>query len=268
MQKITENKRSHIIKPSVLCALLLSVIAALCVQGINSSVNADAAPSRVKKISMKKGEKYKLKYKKKYSYKNSDKNVVTVSKKGIIKAKKVGTCTIKVMAGRKLIKKYRITVTKQKKNTSDVPVLSPSPEPSSVPSSEPSPALAPEPSPVLTLEPSPALSPKPSPMLSPEPSPTPSQLLVGGCLLINNLLVENIESGKEGFSIVRLKSDKTWYPEYSAVELPTDEISGIAVGDYVMLYYEVQYTRTETIGNTVFIYNQDGTSGHVSITKE
>ena len=244
MQKITKNKRSRVIKPSVLCALVLSVIAALCVQGINSSVNADAATSRVKKISMKKGEKYKLKYKKKYSYKNSDKNVVTVSKKGIIKAKKVGKCTIKVMAGRKLIKKYRITVTKQMKNAPDVPVLSPSPEPSSVPSSEPSPALA------------------------PEPSSTPSQLSVGGCILINNLLVENIESGKEGFSIVRLKSDKTWYPEYSAVELPTDEISGIAVGDYVKLYYEVQYTRTETIGNTVYRYNQDGTSGHIKIIKE
>jgi len=233
MQKITENKRSRIIKPSVLCALLLSVIAALCVQGINSSVNADAAPSRVKKISMKKGEKYKLKHKKKYSYKNSNKNVVTVSKKGIIKAKKVGTCTIKVMAGRKPIKKYRITVTKQKKNTPDVPVLSPSPEPSPVPSSE--------------------------------PSPTPSQVLDGGCILINNLLVESIESGKEGFSIVRLKCDETWCPEYYAVELSTDEISGIAVGDYVKLYYEALYTRSETIGNTIYRYNQDGTSGHIRI---
>jgi len=236
MQKITENKRSHIIKPSVLCALLLSVIAALCVQGINSSVNADAAPSRVKKISMKKGEKYKLKHKKKYSYKNSDKNVVTVSKKGIIKAKKVGKCTIKVVAGRKLIKKYRITVTKQMKNAPDVLVLSPSPEP--------------------------------SPALSPEPSPTPSQVMDGGCMLINNLLVESIEAGKEGFSIVRLKSDKTWYPEYSAVEISTDKISGIAVGDYVKLYFSALYTRTETIGNTVYRYNQDGTSGHISITKE
>ena len=39
MQKITENKRSHIIKPSVLCALVLSVIACVITFSIRAIVN-------------------------------------------------------------------------------------------------------------------------------------------------------------------------------------------------------------------------------------
>lgn len=107
-----------------------------------------------KKISIKGKNK-----KAKYTYSSSAKSKASVSKKGVIKAKKVGkaTITVKEKYKKKTRKVGKIVVTikaKENKNTS-----------------EPTPSNTPSATPTATPEPTPTNSPTPRP--SPKPTPTP-----------------------------------------------------------------------------------------------
>ena len=88
------------------------------------AVGAAAKPKlNAKKITITKGEKYKLKVIgkkiKKKTFKSTNKKVATVSKKGVVTAVNVGSCKIKVVIKLKNKKKKKLTckVTVVKKQT-------------------------------------------------------------------------------------------------------------------------------------------------------
>lgn len=65
------------------------------------------------KVSIKKGRKYRVKVAKStkgLTYKTSNRKVATVSKKGVVKARKKGKCTVYAYVNKKVRKKVKLTV--------------------------------------------------------------------------------------------------------------------------------------------------------------
>lgn len=90
-------------------AALAVVTVAGCMEGV-SQVEA-AKPMKSKSVTIERGFSYKLKHNKKYTYKSSKPKIAKVSKKGVIKAKGIGKCTVKVIKKKTVVKKYSVTVT-------------------------------------------------------------------------------------------------------------------------------------------------------------
>lgn len=91
--------------------IVLAVIVASC--AFEPDIGAAKAKPKLNKskVSIKIGQKYRLKvkhYKKKVKWSTSNKKIATV-KKGLVKAKKKGKCTITAKAGRKKLK-CKVTV--------------------------------------------------------------------------------------------------------------------------------------------------------------
>ncbi len=115
---------------AVMCvAITLSLVpAAAFVQPAQEAQAKTGKPTIIvtcantEKVTLKKGTKYNLKVKvskgSKHTYKSSKKSVVIVSKKGVLKAKKLGKSTITVKAkksGKTVTKKVKVTVIKKSK---------------------------------------------------------------------------------------------------------------------------------------------------------
>lgn len=84
-----------------------AVLASMVIAGTYK--NAGAAV----KITIEKGRVYRLTHQVNNRYKSSNENVVVVTKKGVIKAKKIGKCIVKVIRKKKIIKSYKINVVKK-----------------------------------------------------------------------------------------------------------------------------------------------------------
>ena len=112
-----------------ICIVLLVVSLALCF----CSYNAGARSVRVKNITIDKGKTYKIKCSsKKYTFSSSKPKIAGVTKKGVIKAKKCGTCIIKVRRKGKILRKYKIKVVKEDTVNPDTDVT-PQPSPTPTP---------------------------------------------------------------------------------------------------------------------------------------
>ena len=110
-----------------MCIVLLVVSLALCF----CSYNVGARSVRMKKVTIDKGKTYKINCSsKKYTFSSSKPKIAGVTKKGVIKAKKCGTCIIKVRRKGKILRKYKIKVVKEdtvNTNTDATPQPSPTP---------------------------------------------------------------------------------------------------------------------------------------------
>ncbi len=115
-----------------MCILVL-ISLALCV----CSYNAGARSVCVKKITIYKGKTYTIKNNSnKYTFSSSKPKIAGVTKKGVIKAKKCGTCIIKVRKKGKTFRKYQIKVVNEKAVNPDTDKM---PQPSPTPDATPSP---------------------------------------------------------------------------------------------------------------------------------
>ena len=112
-----------------ICIVLLVVSLALCF----CSYNAGARSVRIKKVTIDKGKTYKINCSaKKYTFSSSKPKIAAVTKKGVIKAKKCGTCVIKVRRKGKILRKYKIKVVKEDTVNPDTDVT-PQPSPTPTP---------------------------------------------------------------------------------------------------------------------------------------
>ena len=151
------------------------------------SANAAVKLSK-KKATITAGKTLKLKVKgtkKKVKWKSSNKKVATVSKKGVVKGIKKGTCKITAKVGKKKLTckvtvKAAVTKNSSSGNTASknvvpaaasVPVT---PKPTAAPSAQPTPVVTPTVTP--TPEPTPTVTPtpEPTPTVTPTPEPTPT----------------------------------------------------------------------------------------------
>lgn len=132
----------------VLVAVISSLVLVLAIPVIPSTimgtVTVEAAVQKInkKKLTMKKGEKKKLKIigaKKAVKWKSSNKKVASVSKKGMVKAKKKGTAVITAKTGKK---RFRCKV----KVKNSLPKVTPTVKPTKTPdnTSEVKPTVKPE----------------------------------------------------------------------------------------------------------------------------
>ena len=106
----------------VLVSLLLVLIPSegVTVWGANKTTSVTVAKKKkTKKVTVTVGDKLTIKAKggKGYKYKSSKKSVATVSKKGVVKAKKAGTTTITITAKNKKKAAVKLTVKQRKKKT-------------------------------------------------------------------------------------------------------------------------------------------------------
>lgn len=119
-----------------MCIVLLLVSLALCF----CSYNAGARSVRMKKITINKGKAYTIKgNSKKYTFSSSKPKIAGVTKKGVIKAKKCGTCVITLKKKGRTFRKYKIKVVDEgavnpgTNATPLMPQLSPAPQISPTP---------------------------------------------------------------------------------------------------------------------------------------
>lgn len=153
----------------IFCSVLASALV-LGAFGINAVSAAKKATLKTKSVNLKIGKKttIKIKNKKKgakYTFKSNAPKTVSVSKKGIIKAKKTGkaTITVKETIKKKTRKlgKVKVTVTDSKINPTAIPTEAPTAVPTTIPS------------PTATVTPSPTAAPTATPIAYPESFDTP-----------------------------------------------------------------------------------------------
>ena len=116
-------------KKSRILAVILSLAMVFSMAGISGFNVSAAAKLNKKKITISVGQTVKLKVKKnskKVKWKSSNKKIVTVSKKGKIKGKKVGKATITAKIGKKKLKCKVKVVAKKTKNDKTVKPANPS----------------------------------------------------------------------------------------------------------------------------------------------
>ena len=119
-------------KKSRILAVILSLAMVFSMAGISGFNVSAAAKLNKKKITISVGQTVKLKVKKnskKVKWKSSNKKIVTVSKKGKIKGKKVGKATITAKIGKKKLKCKVKVVAKKTKNDKTVKPANPSQAP-------------------------------------------------------------------------------------------------------------------------------------------
>ena len=152
-------------KQIIAFTLVLSMIASISLKG--TAINIDAKKTSVtkKKITMTVGEKKTIKHKKntKIKWKSSNKKVVTVNKKGVIKAKKVGKAKVTATYSGKKIE-YIVKVNKKIDTTIIVPTAAPVSTPAPQ-TQKPAETQAP----TVTTTPEATLTPTEAPIATPEP---------------------------------------------------------------------------------------------------
>ena len=95
--------------------LVITIMSLVCISDGECQAKVKSDKCKTKKINLRVSETYKIRHKKNEKYITSRPKVVSVSKKGIIKAKKNGHCVIKVMAKRKCVSKIKVTVCNDKR---------------------------------------------------------------------------------------------------------------------------------------------------------
>ena len=181
----------------------LYIAVLMCTLLFGETYVSNTVSAKSKTITIEKGKTYQLKIKKGSKVKCSNKKIAKVTKKGKIKAFKEGKCTIEVKKGKRTMK-YSVRVSNVKQEIEE-PVLTPSPTP--------------------TVE--------------------PAKQLVGGCVCVNNLTVSSIEEKDDNTLIVCLSVDgQTPFFDKDKVktvkfEYPKDKLSGIKIGDKVLIGYNV-----------------------------
>lgn len=174
-------------KPARFMAVAIISSMVFSVLGAPSSNAAKKTSIKTKKISMKVGQKKKIKLKNKkkkasYTYSSSKKSLATVSKKGVVSAKKAGT--VQILVKEKYKKKTRkvgiVRISIQEKNTvaktpaPAVPTATAVPG-TPLPSQQPS-SATPTPAPTAPATASPSASPVASETPVPDPTLTPKPI--------------------------------------------------------------------------------------------
>ena len=129
MPSVKNEKGRSKMKKSRILAVILSLAMVFSMAGISGFNVSAAAKLNKKKITISVGQTVKLKVKKnskKVKWKSSNKKIVTVSKKGKIKGKKVGKATITAKIGKKKLKCKVKVVAKKTKNDKTVKPANPS----------------------------------------------------------------------------------------------------------------------------------------------
>ena len=129
MPSVKKEKGRSKMKKSRILAVILSLAMVFSMAGISGFNVSAAAKLNKKKITISVGQTVKLKVKKnskKVKWKSSNKKIVTVSKKGKIKGKKVGKATITAKIGKKKLKCKVKVVAKKTKNDKTVKPANPS----------------------------------------------------------------------------------------------------------------------------------------------
>ena len=132
MPSVKNEKGRSKMKRSRILAVILSLAMVFSMAGISGFNVSAAAKLNKKKITISVGQTVKLKVKKnskKVKWKSSNKKIVTVSKKGKIKGKKVGKATITAKIGKKKLKCKVKVVAKKTKNDTTVKPANPSQAP-------------------------------------------------------------------------------------------------------------------------------------------
>lgn len=182
----------------------LYIAVLMCTLLFGETYVSNTVSAKSKTITIEKGKTYQLKIKKGSKVQCSNKKIAKVTKKGKIKALKEGKCTIKVKKGKRTMK-YSVRVSNVKKKTEEL-VLTPSPTPISNPTERP---------------------------------------VDGGYVCVNNLTVSSIEEKDDNTLIVCLSVDgQTPFFDKDKVktvkfEYPKDKLSGIKIGDKVLIGYNV-----------------------------
>ena len=183
----------------------LYITALMCTLLFAETYVSNNVSAKSKTITIEKGKTYQLKIKKGSKVKCSNKKIAKVTKKGKIKALKEGKCTIKVKKGKRTMK-YSIRVRNVKKEIE---------------------------------EPVPAPSPTPTPIANPT-----ERFIDGGYVCVNNLTVSSIEEKDDNTLIVCLSIDGSTLHFDKNIktvkfEYPKDKLSGIKIGDKVLIGYNV-----------------------------
>ena len=95
--------------------LVITIMSLVCISDGVCQAKVKSDKCKTKKINLRVSETYKIRYKKNAKYITSRPKVASVSKKGLIKAKKNGRCVIKVMAKKKCVSKIKVTVCNDKR---------------------------------------------------------------------------------------------------------------------------------------------------------
>lgn len=117
----------------------LTILLIIVCISMDSATNAYAKKESSKKIMLEKGEQYKIRCNtKKVKYHSSKKSIACVSKKGVVKGLKCGSCTVSVKMKSKVIAKYQIKVVNKNKIKDEVvatvtPDITPTITPTTVP---------------------------------------------------------------------------------------------------------------------------------------
>lgn len=230
-------------------ALLVSSVAVQQPDAAKAAAKAKVSSVKVtnvkkKKLSLEKGKTFTLKTKvsvkpnkakfKKVTYKSSNKKVVTVSKKGKLKAIKQGKAKITVKSKTNKKKKVTITITvKKAKETNTTPSVT----------------ATPTPTPVVTAEPTATAEPTktPKPTKTPTPTPVPTQLPDGKSTLMRKPFAEQAYVGTK-LADVEVKSG-------SILDSNGNEIAGSYVWDdttttmskHGKTYHKVKFVPTNKI---------------------
>jgi len=109
MRRLCKNNGFYMIM------LVITIMSLVCISDGECQAKAKSYKSKTKKIILQAGEKYKIKHKKNVKYKASRPKVASVSKKGLVRAKKNGKCVIKVMVNKKCVRKIKVTVCDDKR---------------------------------------------------------------------------------------------------------------------------------------------------------
>ncbi len=200
-----------------------------------------AKSKELRTITIVKVKKYKLKCGKGCIYKSTKPKVVSVSRKGLLKAKKIGKCVVRVKKGKKIIK-YHVTV----KNVNDANTNSNN------------------------------VSNIPDDNVSNTPNPTGEGTLQNdtnkvtpGNYWLMKLQIINIIKKTDEVVTIRLQREKadTYIPyipsEVTYVELDakTANVTGLAVGDIVYVSNTFGSSQFETKGDVCYITNFPHISG-------
>lgn len=196
-------------------ALAATLAVAMVVTAVGVQTDTAQAKTKAKKITlsatkktMKVGATFKLKVKKvkpakaskAVTWKTSNKKIATVSKKGVVKAKKKGSVVITAVSksNKKVKAKCKITVKKKSTTPSTDPTIAPSTVPSTAPSAAPSASPSTDPNASVSPSGDPNASTDPNTPTSPDPSDDPQE----------ETYTVTVEAGEGGTATADKKSAK------------------------------------------------------------
>ena len=173
---VNKKKLARISKDGKLKALKKGTVTVKAkVKGVSCSIKVkivgkdmlsdnETATAKTTTIKLEKGDTCKIKIKKNSKIKLGRKKIVKVSNKGVMKALKVGKCTVTVKKGKKTWK-YNVVVTKKSvaDNQGHIPTVTPTVAPTATPTVAP------------TATPTATPTPRPTPMCNGLPTPRPEK---------------------------------------------------------------------------------------------